>query len=215
MNFLCIYNSNMGKTKTRRGGNQRRKTFMTIPEIKSSFEAIEDATYRILRQGGTLSEQVKKFQTEWKAIFHRPVRADSAEAYLKIKQLSKRGANKTRKQKGGAALSGAPLDNATRPGVSGGYGSFLEYQTMGSTPIPPKIAMDADCGVKDISPSAASVTAAQTRQYGGSFGDFLHKAFLSPPEQSVPASPVNNMRTYLDGRLPESSPAPYQNNLKR
>ena len=194
------------KSKTRRGA-ARRKNFMTIPEIKTAFDEIEQATYRILREGGTLSEQVKKFQVEWKGIFHRPVRADSAEAYLKIKLVSKKRPNKTRKQKGGMA----PLDYALRPGVSGTYGSFLDYQTMGSTPTPPTIAMDADCGIKDISPSAASVAAAQI---GGSFGDFMHKTFLSPEQPSVPPSGVNNMRAFLDGRLSEPSPAPYQPALK-
>ena len=191
---------------------------MTIPEIKSAFENIEQATYRILREGGTLSEQVKKFQTEWKAIFHRPVRAESAEAYLKIKQLSKKRPSKTRKQKGdklsgGGGLAGAPLDYATRPGIygNGNYGSFLAYQTMGSAPTPPEIAIRADCGVKDFSPSAASVTAAQT---GGSFGDFVHKLVLSPVTQAVPGSTINNMTTYLEGKTPESSPAPYHQALR-
>ena len=199
----------MAKSKTRRGG-QRRKNFMTIPEIKSSFDTIEDATYRILREGGTVPEQVKKFQKEWKAIFHRPVRTDSAEAYLKIKQDSKRRSNKTRKQKGGMA----PLDYATRPGVSGSYGSFLDYQTMGATPTPPRIAMDADCGVKDISPSAASVAAVQKPQYGGSFSDFAHKIFLSPTAQSVPGTLRNNMEAALNGTNMDSSPAPYHSALR-
>ena len=199
----------MVKSKTRRGG-QRRKNFMTSPEIKSSFDTIEDATYRILREGGTVPEQVKKFQKEWKAIFHRPVRADSAEAYLKIKQDSKKRSNKTRKQKGGMA----PLDYATRPGVSGSYGSFLDYQTMGATPTPPRIAMDADCGVKDISPSAASLAAVQKSQYGGSFGDFAHKIFLSPTAQSVPGSLRNNMEATLNGTTMDSSPAPYHSALR-
>lgn len=207
----------MVKSKTRRnGGSNRKKNYMTIPEIKTAFDEIEQATYRILREGGTTAEQVKKFQTEWKAIFHRPVRADSAEAYLKIKQVAKKRPNKTRKQKGGAAapvLAGAPLDYATRPGISGNghYGSFLQYQTMGAAPPPPAIAMDADCGIKDISPSVASLEAAQT---GGSFGDFVHKTLLSPGEQSVPSSPGNNLATYLDGKAPAASPAAYQPALK-
>lgn len=187
-------------SKTRRVA--RKKNAMTIPEIKHAFENIEQATYRILREGGTLSEQVKKFQVEWKAIFHRPVRADSAEAYLKIKQVSKKRPNKTRKQKGGMA----PLDYALRPGVSGTYGSFLDYQTMGSAPPPPAIAMNADCGVKDISPSVASLAAAQT---GGSFSDLIHSALQSPPQPTVPPSLGGNLSRYLGGMPPEPSAAPY------
>jgi hypothetical protein len=183
---------------------------MSIPQIKSSFDEIENATYRILREGGTLPEQVKKFQKVWKAIFHRPVRTDSAEAYLKIKHDSKKRSNKTRKQKGGMA----PLDYATRPGVSGGYGSFLEYQTMGSTPTPPTIGMDADCGVKDISPSAASIAAVQKPQYGGSFSDFAHKTFLSSSPQSVPGTLRNNLEATLNGTKTDLSPAPYQSALR-
>jgi hypothetical protein len=196
------------KSKTRRIA--KRKNAMSIPEIKSAFENIEETTYRILREGGTLSDQVKKFQKEWKANFHRPVRADSAEAYLKIKQVSKKRPNKTRKQKGGAgALAGAPLDYATRPGVygDGKYGSFLDYQTMGTAPTPPSIAMDADCGVKDISPSVASLVAAQT---GGTLSDLLHGATLSPSVSATPPSQLNNMGAYLDGKPSSPSPAPYQ-----
>ena len=206
----------MVKTNTRRVA--RRKNFMTIPEIKSAFESIEQATYRILREGGTLSEQVKKFQTEWKAIFHRPVRAESAEAYLKIKQISKKRPSKTRKQKGnklsgGGGISGAPLDYATRPGIygNGNYGSFLAYQTMGSAVPPPSIAMTADCGVKDFSPSVASVAAVQT---GGSFGDFMHRALVGPSTAVVPPSRSNDLDTILGGMPPSPSPAPYQHALK-
>jgi hypothetical protein len=210
MIFICIYNRNMAKT--RRGG-MNRKSFKTIPEIKASFDAAEEAAHRILREGGELSEQIKKFQKEWKTIFHRPVRADSAEAYLKLKEMTKKRKNKTRKQKQTGGM--APIDYAMRPGVSGGYGTFLDYQTMGSSPAPPTIGMDADCGVKNTSPSANSIAAVQKPQYGGSFSDFTHKLFLSPTEQNVPPSPLNNMRGYLDGRLPPGlSPAPYQNSLK-
>jgi hypothetical protein len=207
----------MVKTNTRRVA--RRKNFMTIPEIKSAFESIEQATYRILREGGTLSEQVKKFQTEWKAIFHRPVRAESAEAYLKIKQISKKRPSKTRKQKnaslsgGGGGISGAPLDYATRPGIygNGNYGSFLAYQTMGSAVPPPSIAMTADCGVKDFSPSVASVAAVQT---GGTLGDVFHRAFIGPSASAVLPTRLNDVDAILGGMPPSPSPAPYQHALK-
>lgn len=204
----------MVKSKTRRigGGVNRKKNYMTIPEIKAAFEDVEQATYRILREGGTDGEKVKKFQTEWKAIFHRPVRAESAEAYLKIKQVSKKRPNKTRKQRGGA-VSGAPLDHVTRPGISGNgnYGSFLQYQTMGSTPTPPVIAHDLECGIKDISPSVAQLAAAQT---GGSFGNLIHRTLLTPAEQSVPSSGVNDIGAFLGGRPASPSPAPYHSALK-
>jgi len=207
-------NRNMANNKSNTRRVAKRKNIMTIPEIKSAFENIEQATYRILREGGTLPEQVKKFQKEWKAVFHRPVRSDSAEAYLKIKQVTKKRPNKTRKQKGGAAaLAGAPLDYATRPGVygDGKYGTFLDYQTMGSAPSPPTIAMDADCGVKDISPSVESVIAAQT---GGSFGDLVNRVLVSPTQGTVPSSQLNHLDAYLSGKPASPSPAPYQHTLK-
>jgi len=207
--ILYVHNRNMVKSKTKRDSTRRKKS-MTIPEIKTSFDSVEDATYRILREGGTLSEQVKKFQKEWKAIFHRPVRADSAEAYLKIKQDSKKRSNKTRKQRGGMA----PLDYATRPGISGNYGAFLEYQTMGSSPTPSGIAMDADCGVKNISPSAASVAAVQKPQFGGTLSDFTHRVLLSSGDKSVPASFKNNFSAALDGQKIASSPVAYQSDLR-
>ena len=194
----------------KRGATRRlsnKKTAMTIPEIKSSFDKIEQATYDILRAGGTLEEQVKKFKAEWKEIFRRPVRTESAEAYLKIKQTSKKRPrnNNTRKYKGkgGASpLSGAPLDHALHPPPASG--TFLDYKVAGMNP--PGIGMDAECGIRDISPTAQSVAAAQT---GGSFSDLMFRTFQSPPEQTVGGSITRIASDMLNGRPTESSPAPY------
>jgi hypothetical protein len=194
----------------KRGGTRRlnnKKTAMTIPEIKSSFDKIEQATYDILRAGGTLEEQVKKFKAEWKEIFRRPVRTESAEAYLKIKQTSKRrprnNATRKYKGKGGASpLSGAPLDHALHPPPASG--TFLDYKVAGMNP--PGIAMDADCGVRDISPTAQAVASAQT---GGSLSDLMFRTFQTPPEQTVGGSITRIASDFLNGRPNEPSPAPY------
>jgi hypothetical protein len=195
---------------TRRISNRRK--FLTIPEIKASFDKIEQATYRILREGGTLDEQVKKFKVEWKDIFHRPVRTESAEAYLKMKQASKKRPTKTRKQKGGAAthLSGAPLDHALHPPPSSG--SYLTYQVSGMNP--PGIAMDASCGIINSSPTPQSIDAAQTAQRGGSVGDLVHRMFMTPSEGTPSGSFRETVSDILNGRPTAPSPAPYSSALK-
>lgn len=147
-----------------RKGKGTRKSKMTgkimnIPELKESFEILDQKVHEILKEGNPMPETVKKFQKLWKSIFFRQVSPESAKAFLEMKMSSKNRKG-TRKQKGGAfsALAGAPLDYTTRPGVDGTYGSFPAYMTSGLDNYSKinQIAMDADCGVKDITPIVPS-----------------------------------------------------------
>ena len=163
---------------TRKGKTTRRnkayKKHLTIPEIKNSFDNVSRGTYDILKEGGSSAEQVKKFQKLWKSIFHRPVSSEAAEAYLKMKRISKEGRPSTRKnkkQKGGSALSGAPLDYTLRPGVDApGYGNFVEYQTAGLKAYDSfnQDGLAQDCGKVDITPDLYGSSA----QRGGNLKDY-------------------------------------------
>ena len=198
----------MAGSKSRKVNSTRRsKKAMTIPQIKNSFDAIGRATHDILRDGSSEAEQVKKFQAAWKSIFHRPVKADAAEAYLQFKRTvseKKPSRSRTRKLKGGAAaLAGAPLDYTLRPGVDTVYGNFPEYQSAGLKfyDTVNQEGMFQECGVKDISPQI---------QAGGTVGDFAHQLLLSPQAQSVPPTLINDIQQGLSGRPLGPSPAPYQ-----
>ena len=196
--------------KTRR--NRGFKNHLTVPEIKHAFDTIGRATYDILKEGGSSTEQVKKFQKVWKSVFHRPVTSVSAEAYLKIKRISaeKKPYAGTRKrkgsQKGGSALMGAPLDYVTRAGVDTVHGNFPAYQSagLGFYDKVNQEGMFQECGTKDITPNLYG-----SGQSGGTLGDFIHQTFLSPSAPSTPLSAYQTAGVAVNGRSMPVSPAPY------
>jgi hypothetical protein len=180
--------------KTRKAKTYRKQTFpkerdaLNIPELKQAWDKIRGETNRILKETTTADKQVKEFQSVWKKIFHRPVSAESAEAYLKIKRFStERPSKKTRKMKGGA-LTGAPIDSTLQPGVYGTHGSFPMYQSqgLGFYDTINKQGLYEDCGVKDITPVV---------QAGGKVSDAAFLATYTPVSgSSVPgyATAVQN-----------------------
>jgi len=200
--------SRKGKS-TRR--NKAYKKHLTIPEIKNSFDTVSRGTYDIIKEGGSSAEQVKKFQKLWKSIFHRPVSADAAEAYLKMKRISKESrpyTRKSKKQKGGAALSGAPLDYTVRPGVdTPGYGNFPEYQVAGLKAYDSYNldGLTQGCGKVDITPDLYG-----SAQKGGNLNDYFGTP-LSQSGQTAPPSRISDSVAALDGTLKSSAPAPYIN----
>lgn len=109
----------------------QKKGFMTIPQLRKSFDHIESFTTGLLSRVKDPAAQRKAFQAEWKTVFRRDVDDKAADAYLKFEsKKGKRG--KTRKMKGGGqALAGAPLDYSTRPGLHGPYGTFPDYISDG------------------------------------------------------------------------------------
>ena len=196
--------------KTRR--NRGFKNHLTVPEIKHAFDTIGRATYDILKEGGSPTEQVKKFQKVWKSVFHRPVASVSAEAYLKIKRIlaEKKPYAGTRKnkggQKGGSALMGAPLDYVTRPGVDTVHGNFPAYQSagLGFYDKVNQEGMFQECGTKDITPNLYG-----SGQSGGTLRDAIHGSLLSPSAPSIPSSVYADSQQALSGRPMPASPSPY------
>ena len=161
---------------SRKGKGTRRKTALksralTIPELKHCFDTVETETYDLLKSGLPQAETVKKFQALWKSIFHRSVTKEAAESYLQVKRGTKiRPVRKgTRRQKGGAALAGAPLDHMTRPGVDGYYGSFPAYQSSGLAFYDTinKDGLVQGCGTTDITPSVSATMGSNEFLKGG------------------------------------------------
>jgi hypothetical protein len=112
---------------------KQKKGFMTIPQLRKSFDHIESFTLGLLSRVKEPATQRKAFQQEWRKVFHRDVDDKAADAYLKFESKKGKGKRgKTRKMKGGAqALAGAPLDYSTRPGLHGPYGTFPDYISGG------------------------------------------------------------------------------------
>jgi len=90
---------------------------MTIPELRRAFEHIEE--FVELHHTVPLNTLVGQFQKEWTKTFYKEVDRESAKAYIEhvLSQLDHKNP-KHRKHYGGAmALTGAPLDYTTRPGL--------------------------------------------------------------------------------------------------
>lgn len=105
---------------------KQKTSSMTIPQLRKAFDHIEGFTTSLLHREKDSKKQRKAFQEEWMRVFHRSIDDKAADAYLKF-EAKKVKKGKTHKMRGGAALSGAPLDYSTRPGIYGVYGNFPEY----------------------------------------------------------------------------------------
>ncbi len=103
---------------------------MTIPQLRKAFDHMESYTISLLRRESDAKKRRKAFQEEWMKTFHRSVDDKAADAYLQF-ESKKAKKSKTKKQRGGAALAGAPLDYSTRPGIYGVYGEFPKYISGG------------------------------------------------------------------------------------
>lgn len=205
-------------TKNMSGQSRKRRVVaVTIPELKRSFDALEQDVTDILHMKVDQKQKVRKFQDSWRRIFGRPVDATAAEAYLQVKarNLPRMGA-KTRKQRGGAggALAGAPLDFQTRPGIDGAYGSFPQYQTQGLAFYNTinQQGLFKGCGTEDITPKIPA-DLGSNKVGGGMLSDAAFVAMTRPAAAESPPSLLNDIQTTLQGRLLGASPAADQNKL--
>lgn len=191
--------SRKANRKYRGGFKSTAKKALSIPELKAAFDALEQETVRILREGSA-DTQLKEFKTAWQRIFHRPVSTEAAEGYLAVKRTAPRRNNTRKTQKGGAALAGAPLDYMTRPGLDGAYvsvpkylaGGLDFYNTINQT------ALSKDCGVVDITPKVPLTIGSNEVMKGGG----------APPATGNPPSPFNAAKLYWSGKPVGPSPDP-------
>ena len=154
----------------------------------------------------TSKQRVKKFQEVWRRIFGRPVDALAAEAYLKVKSRGK-----SRRQRGGSALAGAPLDFQTRPGVDGSHGSFLPYVASGlsfaNTINQP--GMFQSCGVANITPNVPADIGSNLVTKGGGFTQSVADAIFSLTTRPMPSSmPTVGLAAMQEANLSRPPPPP-------
>ena len=122
----------------------RKRKIYSIPELRRSFEHIEEYVDSKIQASETKDHIVKDLKKEWKKVFFKELSTQSAEAFVNDRNKSKRKTKKTtRKQKGGSA----PLDYTTRQGIylppgqipvdghlpsnGGNFGSFVDYVSKG------------------------------------------------------------------------------------
>lgn len=204
------------RTQTRK----KKSVPTTLPELKSSFDHLRKGSHEILRKTKETKQRIKQFQSLWKDIFHRPVDAMAAEAYLRVMEngvargKTAKGRANTRKQKGGS-LTGAPLDFQTRPGVDGVHGSFPQYLSGGLS-FYNTINQDSmlkDCGIQDITP-AVPASMGSNQFGGGMLADAAFLATTRPQISSVPPSIIQDAQTAWAGKTLGASPLANQNQLK-
>jgi hypothetical protein len=191
---------------------RKRAAPTSIPELKRSFDALEQEVGPILKLAP--AQRVRRFQEVWRRIFGRPVDASAASAYLQVKSrgAAGRGGVTRKAQKGGMA----PLDYQTRPGVDGVHGSFPAYigSGFGFGNTINQEAMFKDCGVQDITPRiAADMGSNKFQAGGGKFGDLMYVIGNKPFETSSPPGLGNDLMTSWSGRQLGQSPDPSQTRL--
>jgi hypothetical protein len=214
---------------------KHKGSMMTIPQLRKAFDHMESFTLSLLQRVSDPKKRRRAFQDEWMKTFHRSVDDKAADAYLHFEaKKSKKGKTKRQRQRGGAALGGAPLDYSTRPGIYGVYGEFPQYisggfATMGNATN--KMAIQEDCN----SPAEAAkwqapytgFGAASLAQKGGksrkqrgkktrksktmkggapSFGEFASALTLRPVTASAPPSQLyTTMMEFKGGEAYPSS----------
>lgn len=105
--------------KTRRQPkNKKSKGIFSIPELRRSFEHIEDFVNEKMALKRSKEELVKDLRKEWFSVFFKELDKKSAEAFVNERMNRKQSSrHKTLKHHGGGPLAGAPNDYVTRQGV--------------------------------------------------------------------------------------------------
>jgi hypothetical protein len=123
------------------------KGIYSIPELRRAFEHVEQAMDEMIRRRESKADMISQIRKEWMKVFHKTLDKSSADALITHRMESHRA---PQSMKGGAAaLSGAPVDHVTRPGVyldqgsipgpnggltttvGGGYGHYAQYVDHG------------------------------------------------------------------------------------
>jgi hypothetical protein len=136
---------------------RKAKGVHTIPEIRRTFEYMEEYVAKKLASRETTAQISKDLQKEWKKKFGKPLENRSAQAFIENARVHQHQAHgkhmkrTIRQHRGGAApLQGAPLTDTLRAGMalapasvplgghlplSGGspssFGSFIDYISRG------------------------------------------------------------------------------------
>lgn len=205
---------------------KHKKGVQTIPQLRKSFDHIEQFTKWLVHSEKDSKKRVAAFQQEWKKVFYHDVDASAAQSLIdhhsKQKQPTRK--NKGKKQAGGAPLAGAPLDFQTRPGTyQTPYGNFLEYIGDGFT-FYNKINQDSffptQCGKENITPVVYESTGSNKvggrrrtsrrnrKQRGGfpTMSEFAQALSFGPLSPTAPTSVLYDAQSAMKAQLPPPSP---------
>jgi len=109
--------------KTRKNKQRKEKGVHTIPELRRSFEHIEKTVDEMIYKKESHEKMTRDLRTKWHKIFMKDLDNESAKAFIDHRMKDTIGikgrhrTRRTRRTRGGAAITGAPLDYITRPGV--------------------------------------------------------------------------------------------------
>lgn len=109
--------------KTRKHNSIKNKKFegvQTIPELRRSFEHMENFINQKMKEKLSKEELITNLRKEWFNVFVKRLNKKAAEEFInqRLEHCKSLSRHRTlRKKGGGAALGGAPLDYSTRGGI--------------------------------------------------------------------------------------------------
>jgi len=115
------------KTRKQHSKKSKKRDSITIPELRRSFEHIEQFVDDKIHSKESKDKIVKELQEEWYFIFTKELSKKSAQEFVEQRMKNCKSSRKYRtlRRKGGGSLGGAPLDYSTRAGM---------YLAQNSTP---------------------------------------------------------------------------------
>ena len=193
--------------KTGPGGTRKKRSVsmknrgLGLKHLRAAFDHIEKVVSKLKETSKhSFNGAIDAFKDEWEKTFKHAISPADAAAYLKFRfGLKGKKAMTRRKMKGGAmpaALAGAPLDYATRPGVQDGvYGQFPTYN---------------DGGLNRLYGSALSAGCPPGTQKGGGpqKGGGIFDGLFRPTMSTVPVSSAHAGIMGAKGVLPYPSADP-------
>ena len=190
----------------------RKQKHYTVQSLRVSLDHIRVYATDLMKTDESMQTKIKKFQSEWRKVFHRKIDTISAQAYLNFLKSS------PKKQRGGMAS----LNYTMGPGIDGVYGQFPKYQVDGLE-LPHNSQMDL-CGKADMTPPGANTaqfgsvsqnvfkggkrTRKNRKQRGGMA--FLDSVFQRPIASEVPSSIPYDAMASWKGMTSSASPDPSQ-----
>lgn len=101
-----------------------KKGIYSIPELRRSFEHMEQFVNQKVQSRESKEKLCKDVQKEWKAVFMKSLDKKSAMAFVEDRMKKGTHRRTVRKRGGAAPLGGAPIDYITRAGMSLAPGSI-------------------------------------------------------------------------------------------
>jgi len=106
--------------KTRKNSSHKKnknRGVYSIPELRRSFEHIERFVDDKIHKKESSEKISRDLRKEWTQVFMKELDKKSADAFIGDRMKHTGSRRTTRRQGGGGAIAGAPLDYSTRAGV--------------------------------------------------------------------------------------------------